>query len=195
MERPAMRVLVYDCEIANPILDASQVQDPTYTYAKGWGDYTGMGISVIAAYLRGEGYRIFMADNMLEFVGLASAQDTILVGFNNQSFDDKLIHAVLGVDSTARSWDLMAAVTAIEGKRVSLHNLCLANFLPGKTVKGHEAPYMWQQGKVGAVLDYCLSDVTKTKHLLEAALAGNLRSPSTGRKMELDVSLLKGYLE
>jgi hypothetical protein len=186
------RVLVYDCEIANPILDKSQTEDPAYTYARGWGDYVGMGISVIAAYHWGHGYRIFLADNMAEFADLASDPETFLVGYGNKGFDDPLIQTVLNLRlAEGQSFDLLAAVAAHEGKRQSLHNLCVANFLAGKTVVGHEAPFMWQQGKIGAVVDYGLSDVIKTKKLIESALEGNLRSPSTGRKMELDITALQ----
>lgn len=186
--------MVYDCEIANPIATKAEPADEAYTYAKGWTDYTGMGISVIAAYFWGEGYRIFMADNMEEFVRLASNPQVLAVGYGNTGFDDPLIQAVAGVDVSERTWDLMSAVSAHEGKRQSLHNLSVANFLPGKVMNGHMAPLLWQQGQIGTVIDYCLSDVLKTKKMLEAALEGNLRSPSTGRKMELDLTKLQEFL-
>lgn len=187
-------LIIYDCEIANPIATKAEAKDPAFTYAGGWTDYAGMGISVIAAYQWNAGYRIFMSDNMAEFVDLVCDPQALVVGYGNDGFDDPLIGTVLGVDVTGRSWDLMAAVTNHEHKRQSLHNLCVANFMPGKTINGHEVPLLWQRGEIGKVIDYCLSDVIRTKKMLEAALEGNLRSPSSGRRMELDLQELREFL-
>lgn len=186
-----MRIVVYDCEIKNAIPTKGQAPLEGITYCGGWGDKAGMGISVIAAYVWDQGYRIFMDDNMDAFKELAQDPETTLVGFNNAVFDDLLIEACLGIPrDDRRSWDLLRALRAARGPAFgvggpSLEALCLANFLPGKRGQGAMAPILWQRGKLGELVDYALDDVLKTKKLVELALMGELRDHETGRRMSL----------
>lgn len=185
-----MKILIYDCEIVNAVPDNKVAPLEGIRYCDGWHDFAGMGVSVICAYDWTEGYRVFLADNFEAFKALAGSPDTLLVGFGNHFFDDPLIAACLGlVMPKDRSWDLYgafraargAANTVLPGHGPSLDTLCRANFLEGKSGSGAFAPILWQKGKVGQVIDYCLGDVLRTKQLIELVMAGRLRDPDTGR--------------
>ncbi len=189
-----MKIVVYEAEIEAAILTRGEAPLEGIRYCSGWTDYAGMGVSVICAYVWDQGYRVFMKDNMDAFKALAEAPDTLLVGFNNRAFDDRLIAGALGISvPEQRSYDLLRAARValghdpgyFAGSGLNLDSLCKANFLPGKSGNGAFAPILWQQGKVGQVVDYCLSDTLQTKKLIELVLAGRLRDPNTGRVLNV----------
>jgi Predicted 3'-5' exonuclease related to the exonuclease domain of PolB len=191
-----MKLLVYDAEIKNAIPTKGEPKIEGIRYCAGWTDYEGMGISVICAYIFGTaGYRVFLEDNMEEFKRLAQDPETLLVGFNNRAFDDRLVQACLGLTfDERRSWDLLRAVRVARGMDPgyiaggpNLDSLCKANFLPGKRGSGAFAPILWQQGKHGQVVDYCLNDVANTKMLVELVEAGRLRDHESGRILRVEM--------
>lgn len=197
-----MRLVVYDCEILNAIPNSLTRGAPEegIKYCKGWGDHEGMGISVICAYVWGQGYRVFLPDNASSFAELAGAEDTVLAGYNNKAFDDKLIaaHFKLFTVPETRSYDLLREVRRALGRNpdapghgaLALDSLAKANFLPGKASTARAAED-WQHGLHGRVIDQCLHDVILTKKLLELALSNRLRDPETGRKVNVDIDMLK----
>lgn len=193
-----MKLVVYDCEIRHCIPDGKNPIPEGMATCAGWTDYVGMGISVITAYVWGEGYRVFLEDNMDEFKELANHPDTMLAGFHSWRFDDRLIAAVLGVLlPDHRSWDLLRQIAIAAGMNpsgvphgYSLDALCEANFLPKKTASGAQAPILWQSGLIGTLIDYGLGDTMRTKKLIELALDGRLRSPINFRRLEVDCSAI-----
>lgn len=198
-----MKLIVYDCEILNAIPQSGQPPLPGINYCKGWGDHAGMGIAVICAYVWGEGYRVFLADNMIEFHELALSKSSLMVGFNNRAFDDKLLKANLPVDLPEdRSWDLLREVRRAKGQNPDapggstggLNGLARANFLQGKQSTAN-APIDWQQGRCGKAIDQCLTDVMLTKKLVELALDSRLRDTETGRKLNMNIDLLKTVVD
>lgn len=183
-----MKLLLYDAEICNAIPSRGEARLEGVKYCQGWGDHAGMGISVICAYLWDEGYRIFLADNLAAFKALAESADTLCVGYNNRSFDDLLVARTLGTTIPEnRSWDLLRAIRVARGQAPgapggpSLDTLARANFLAGKSGDGAQVPILWQQGKLGQVIDYCLNDTRQLVKLVELVLAGRLRDPDSGR--------------
>jgi len=183
-----MSLMVYDCEIKNAIPERGRPPIDGIQYCAGWQDFAGMGVAVICAYVWPEGYRIFMADNFDAFRALAADDNTLCVGYNNHVFDDHLVAATLGFKIPEhRSYDLLGAIRVARGQHPravsgpSLHQLCQANFLPGKSGNGAFAPILWQKGKIGQVVDYALNDCRQTVLLLELAMAGRLRDPDSGR--------------
>lgn len=182
-------MLIYDIEIVNAI----PPKDPAdriagIVYCKGWHDFEGMGIAVIGAYDSVEdAFRVFCRDNFTDFWGLAMDQD-LLVGFNNIGFDNRLL-ATLGFDfDRLPCFDLMRAVWDGAGlaptydagthKGLSLDNLARANTGYCKSGDGAMAPVNWQQGHVGTVVDYCLTDVWLTRELVSKAFTrGYLMDP------------------
>jgi hypothetical protein len=198
-----MNLVVYDCETQNVIPTKGEEPLPGIEYAMGWGDHAGMGISCLCAYIWGEGYRVFLQDNFAAFAQLAMQDSTLLIGFNNRAFDEKLLAACLGVHVPEhRSWDLLREVRRAKGANPDapgggtggLDGLSRANFLPGKESTAN-SPLLWQQGKRGAVIDACLKDVMLTKKLVELALSSRLRCPETGRKLEINIIPLQAAVD
>lgn len=198
-----MKLIVYDCEILNAIPDSITKLAPLegIKYCQGWGDHAGMGISVVCAYIWGEGYRVFLHDNLSELLALAMMPDNIMVGFNNHAFDDKLIRGQMsgeGLNFAASSWDLAREVRRAKGMNPDapgggtggLDGLARANFLSGKKSTAN-APVDWQRGLWGKVIDQCLLDVMLTKRLVELALDYRLRDTESGRKLAIDITALK----
>jgi len=175
-------MLVYDVEIEKLIPDKKEPNDPKFEYCNGWGDHSGMGISIVGAYDFTEGVaRIFMKDNLHELFKMMDEADRI-VGFNNESFDDKII-AAAGYDiPDEKSWDLYHAIkdAADAGKYAkgyNLDNCCWVNLGMRKSGHGEMAPKLWQMGHIGTVVDYCLRDIMLTYKLLEMAMAQPLLDP------------------
>lgn len=165
---------------------------PGIKYCGGWSDHANMGISVIGVYeIHTDCYRVFCADNFDGFKALVDGSDAV-IGFNNGGFDDKLVAATLGWEIPAeKSYDLLSGVWVAHGlgRRFAgreyagygLDDCARANDLPGKSGNGALAPVLWQQGKVGQVIDYCLRDVWLTHQLIKKVMDGTFRSPKTGQ--------------
>jgi len=177
--------LIYDCEIIKGILKKDDYPIPGVQYCDGWRDFANMGISVICAYDYGESrYRVFCRDNFEDFQSLA--EDRNVVSFNGLAFDDKLCEANgLRVKT---QYDILVATWVAAGLPpefsypthigYGLDAICQANHIGRKTGNGALAPIQWQQGKIGAVIDYCLHDVRITKLLFDEILSvGKLTSP------------------
>lgn len=183
-----MKLVIYDAEIKNAIAERGTAPLEGVSYCKGWGDHIGMGVSVICAYVWDEGYRVYLDDNMSAFKELVEGPEVLLVGFNNRVFDDLLLDRCLGIHVPVNhSWDLLRAVRVARGESPglvggpSLDQLCKANFLPGKSGSGAFAPILWQRGRFGQVISYCLNDVMQLKKLIELVTVGKLRDPDSGR--------------
>ena len=170
-------MLIYDCEIIKAIPTKERI--PGIEYCSGWNDHANMGISVICAYdYRNDRYRVFLDDGFRDFEELAG--DRTLVSFNGISFDDRLCKAN-GIDVETR-YDLLVEVWAANdlGPKYAypshygygLGDLAQKNLGLDKTGQGALAPVLWQQGKRGAVIDYCLQDVHLTKLILDMAIDG-----------------------
>lgn len=190
-----MKILVYDAEILNAIPEKGVAPVEGVRYCKGWGDFEGMGVSVICAHVQGAGYRVFLEDNFDVFRDLAQDPETLLVGFNNRVFDDSLVRLSLNINiDERRSWDLLRGVRVARGHDPgyiaggpNLDSLCKANFLPGKIGNGAFAPMLWQRGKHGQVIDYCLNDVIQLKKLIELVELGRLRDHESGRILRVEM--------
>lgn len=189
-----MRVIVYDCEIEKAIPDRSRPLDHRLQYCNGWGDKKGMGISVIAAVDVATAIpRVFLRDNLPKFAEWTKG--AMLVGHSNHQFDDELLRAH-SLWTAGASWDILRKLrkavgegeeyrrgTTLGGRTV---NDCARVNLNGlqKSDDGAMAPLLWQQGKVGELVDYCLRDV-----MLEYQLflrRGSFVDPVTSKVFVLD---------
>jgi len=193
-------MLIYDTEIKNGVPGKEELI-PGINYCKGWDDFKGMGVAVVAAYdYTEDAYRVFCEDNLDEFQHLVwdhLDQGDKIVGFNSLKFDNPLVK-VHGVDIPDEgSYDLQLAIHKAArlgpefNKRThtgfSLDACVRTNFLGvGKIGDGAMAPVLWQQGKIGKVIDYCLSDVWLTKILLDKVVTkGGILNPKTGLFMRV----------
>jgi hypothetical protein len=189
-------LIIYDCEIVKCIPDRSGYQEPDLEFCEGWHDYAGMGISVIGCYdYETDQYRVFCKDNWRAFIDLAQYHGT-LIGFNNISFDNRLL-AANGLQLPAdRSYDILVEIWRAAGLGPNFHYrihggygldaMCTANFGLGKTGRGDLAPIAWQRGHVGEVIDYCLADCWLEKKLVDKILAGQaLSNPRGGPALKI----------
>ena len=186
-------LLIYDTEIVAAIPPRKGGMLDGIRYCGGWRDFAGMGISTLCAFDEAEGrYRVFCQDNLSEFAALA--KERTVVSFNGLAFDDKLCQAN-GID-VHTDYDILVEVWAAVGLGpefdvrthggYGLDALLKANDLPAKSGHGESAPIMWQQGKRGAVIDYCLNDVHLTRRLLDCVIfSRKLISPKTGEPLTL----------
>lgn len=188
--------LIYDIEI----LRAIPPRDPNHReqgieYCAGWHDHQNMGVTVIGGYDYAEArYRVFCPDNHAEFFALAQERAP-LVGFNSIAFDNAVLIAaypqhdsILHDEPPGRCYDLLREIWAAAGlgpefnagthANYGLNAMCEMNFGTHKTGHGGLAPVLWQRGRLGEVIDYCLNDVRLTKQLFDKVLAdGTLISP------------------
>jgi len=194
-------MIVYDLETVKAIPDKkSSHRNPKIEYCEGWHDHANMGVSVIGAYDYDEDrYRVFCKDNFGEFRKLAE-KTNLLIGFNNILFDNRVLREMGNLFSNAidinddKCYDILQEVWEGEGlERIfsypshigyGLDAICSANFGTSKSGHGALAPVLWQEGKIGEVIDYCLNDVKLTKDLLDHIIRfGTIKSPKEKEKV------------
>lgn len=187
------RVIVYDTEIKRAIPDSKSQPDPALRYCKGWGDRIGMGISVICAIDVESGIpRVFLDDNLQAFA--AWTEGAVLAGHTNDSFDNELVKAH-GLYRAAGSYDLLTRLRVAAGEPATYVrgvtkagrkvNDCARVNLGGlqKSDDGANAPRLYQEGKIGELVDYCLRDVSIEYQLF--LRRGAFVDPVTGRVFDL----------
>lgn len=190
VEPPRFSALVYDVETKR-CLPGSGDWARGLDHCKGWTDYKGMGISVVAAYdFLNDAYMVFMDDNLHKFQNLIDQREYV-IGFNSLRFDDCLC-AAHGVEVTT-SYDLLAEIrAAVKGmpkvetmgrRAYNLELLSQVNLGGGKFGTGAMAPMLWQRGRIGTLISYCLRDVQVTKALFDRRL--NLIDPNCNRSLRL----------
>ena len=178
-------ILIYDCEIIKAIRDPKKVDLAHIEYCNGWDDYENMGISVIGVnFIDIELDNIASHSNTsLSVLDLYSFQTVlyiidVLVGFNNQSFDDKLLNANgFIIPDTVVNYDLLAEIWEGAGlgrefvypthAGFGLDAICKANGLGEKSGDGANAAVLWQKGKYQEVIDYCENDIKLTRKLFD----------------------------
>jgi hypothetical protein len=192
-------IVVYDLEIKRPIMP----RDPSemiagLSYATSWGDYAGMGFSILVACWLDQHYtpvqfEVYDEKRLSEIpkdFGTAS-----IVGFNSKGFDDKVLgfHGV----NVWTDYDLLQEVRIAsgqppnftKGKTVSGYNvdsIARANGFEKTGNGGHYAPMMYQHGKHAELTSYCLNDVLITANILRLGVTGDLTDPVTGAKLTLN---------
>lgn len=178
-------VLIYDLEILNAVPDRSGRREEGINYCEGWGDHKGMGIAVLACYdYARDTFRVYCQDNIGDFPLLVDLHDCV-VGFNNHHFDNRVLEAAGLPIPAEKSYDLFEEIkhglgpSSFSRYHYTLDDLCRANFRASKSGSGAHAPVLWQQGKIGTVIDYCLRDITLTKKLLDRVIrTGYLLDPN-----------------
>jgi len=180
-----MKILIYDCDIIKAIRDPKKVGLQGIEYCDSWDDYDNMGISVIGVnYIDGTGDKVFSHNaNLTRGLGINAFQEglnvtDVLVGFNNQSFDDNLIKAngftipkkVINYDILAEIWEAAGLGRKFEYPShagFSLDAICKANGLGERTGTGANAAVLWQKGKFDEVINYCENDIKLTRKLFD----------------------------
>lgn len=178
-----LSAIIFDCEIKKCIPPRDGQLTIGVEYAKSWTDFAGMGISTLCAWdCQTNRPLVFMEDNLQDF-GKLLTQRRMFIGFNSLKFDNHLLDAN-GIEIPRyQSYDLLDAIRMATGtnKGYGLDAMCKANFNKGKSGDGALAPILWQQGKLGELISYCLDDVMLTRQLfMRAYTQGALKCPKTG---------------
>lgn len=187
--------LIFDIEIKRAIQSKGEARVPGIEYCGGWGDHAGMGISVLCAYdMLEDRPRIFCDDNLKEFRVLA--EQRLCVGYNSLAFDNKVLLGTIGW-APEHNHDLFLAITgaAFPGEKFnpSMHRgfgldaMCQKNYGAGKSGDGAHAPLLYQRGQMGELIDYCMTDVIRTKQLFEGSLYGPLERPDGGVPLTIPI--------
>jgi hypothetical protein len=187
-----MNGIIYDIEIIEIPPKSGEDPIPGLKYCQGWRDYAGMHISCICAYELATGdYRVFLEDNFQAFQELANQSEWV-IGFNSERFDDEVCRAN-GIQIST-NYDLLLETWSAAGvnpagpfgaahKGFKLDDIAQANLGVRKSGEGANAAILWQQGKFGQVIDYCLRDVRLTVQLFSRR--GHLISPVDGSILTL----------
>lgn len=193
-------MIIYDCEIKKCIPQKSDnpVNPYVYNYCKGWGDFSGMGISCIVTYntLSSE-YKLYMDDNIHLFANDIIGAEGPFIGFNNAQFDNPLIASCVGKEIgdylASNCYDIMRNSilgfdpSKVNSKKIimkgfSLNNFSNTNLGSAKTGSGELAPMLYQKGKIADLVNYCMMDVKLTLGLVRLIRdTGHLKHPNIDR--------------
>jgi hypothetical protein len=150
-----MTTYVYDLEIKKAIPPKDGTRIEGIEYCAGWHDHANMGISVLGAATVETGrFSVHLDDNLETFVQQANAHGSLLIGFNNIQFDDRVIAAtypewkgrlarIPRYDILREIWiaeRLPAIWKGPEQAGYGLGDMALANLGTGKTGNGALAP-------------------------------------------------------
>jgi hypothetical protein len=185
MELAGKNIVVYDCEIKNP------VDNKTIT----WADKDKMGISVACLFdYRTMDYSVFMDDNMEELTKRLNDAE-LVSGFNIIGFDNPLVNAttklqirpdlpvydILFHSRRSTGWDPLNKFPT--GLKLDEHLKGTFGFEHKKTEDAAQAPEFWQTGQLGRLISYCLADVKREKMLFEHIWNGKqVTTPTHGSK-------------
>ncbi len=192
-----MNVIIYDLEIIKAIPNKDGSMQEGIEYCAGWHDHANMGISVNCAYdYLEDRYRVFTEDNKDEWEQLLERKP-VAIGFNSIPFDNAVLSQTSWkVPEPEECYDILREMWLAAGLGIEfnwrthggygLDATCHANGLPGKTGNGALAPVMWQQGQIGKVIDYCITDVHRTKLLVDRIIeTGKLVSAKTSESLTM----------
>lgn len=190
LDLEGLNVVVHDAEIIN--LVGNGAKHPTLDRPMTWDDHDAMGVSVACLYDYRDGeYKVYMKDNLDKLAERLNEAD-LIVGFNIIGFDHKLYRAsgmALKPENELKVYDILVesrkGLGCKEGDQypsgLRLNNHLLGMFGPEavKTADGAQAPEMFQQGRIGELITYCLSDVFREKRVFEHICAYGLVTTDT----------------
>lgn len=182
-------MLIYDCEIIKAIEDKKHPKQEGIEYCSGWQDHKNMGLSCVCCYdYLTKRYRVFLEDGWDKLQHLFSTRRP-LIGFNNIGFDNKLLRANGFIIPDDICYDILQQIWLADDLAPEFHypshigyslDATLKVNFPNLQKSGHGAlaPILWQEGKTGQVIDYCLEDIRLTKKVLDKILrTGGLVNP------------------
>jgi hypothetical protein len=194
-------MIVFDAEIEKAIsLDG--IKEPGIEYCNGFHDFENMGISVICAYDYDEKCsRVFLGDNLDDFKCLVQHtidQGEMVIGFNSIDFDNKLC-AANGIRIPKKNtYDLLVEIWRSAGlpttynpefhKGYSIAKCAEANRIDvDKRHDSARAPMDFQKGRIGKVIDHCMTDVMMLKRLIDQVrFVGGLYDPKTKKLIQIN---------
>jgi len=198
-------VLVYDIEIKRCVPDSrnanginaeiNPVTGLSYEYCKGWEDYAGMGVAVLAVWdCERSVSTIYDESTIGQFAELVR-QRQLVTGFNVLKFDHRICE-VFGVEIPKwKTFDVYREALIACGLNPdeptrggrNLNEFARVNLGITKTANGADAPKMYQRGELMPLINYCLSDVMIERRLWGKARRGQLIDPVTRQVLQLNV--------
>jgi len=170
-------IIVHDAEIIRLVGSPHPTENRPLT----WNDHDVMGISVVCTFEYADmEYHVYMKDNLDKFIEKMNRAE-LITGFNVIGFDHKLYRGSglpLKPESELPTYDMLVesrkALGWEEGSQNFPKGCRLDNHLRGtfgdgfmKTANGEEAPQMWQEGRLGELISYCLGDAHRERTLFE----------------------------
>jgi hypothetical protein len=188
-------MIIFDCEIKKMILGRNERVVEGLQYCEGWGDYAGMGVSVVCAFDtdNDEMHTLLPEDDPTdaEYLQKLFSSTDYIVGFNNHGFDNKLLAAINITIPKEKSYDIYEQVIDAAGlsnapfaarKGYRLDDLARANHLSRKNDDegGALAPMLYQRGEIERLHRYCQNDVQMTVQVLDYIMGAQLMCPVRG---------------
>lgn len=168
-------IVVFDLEIKNTIGDNGV----------SWTTYDKMGISVGCLFDYKTGENMVYCDDNIELMAQRIEEADLVVGFNIIGFDNNLLFANFKGIVIPPCYDLLKEVRRSTGKQLpkgcNLNEVLSATFGMQKTEDGAQAPIMYQEGRMGELISYCLADVRRERMCFEQAYVhGFLKTATHG---------------
>lgn len=132
----------------------------------GWGNAHKMGISVAVLYDSSLDDYLVYPQEELPALYEALARLDLVVGFNINRFDYKVLSGASPFDHRALpTLDILEKVHARLGYRLSLDGLAKATLGTPKSATGLDALAWWKEGRLDDIITYCKKDVEVTRDL------------------------------
>jgi DEAD/DEAH box helicase domain-containing protein len=138
----------------------------------GWHNAHLMRLALAVAWdSRSGGFRSFHEEDVGDLLELLATAD-LVVGFNVRRFDYRVLQGYTDRDLGALcTFDLLDAIHARLGFRLSLGHLGEETLGESKSGDGLQSLRWWREGRVAEVEEYCRRDVALLRGLFEHALA------------------------
>lgn len=132
----------------------------------GWCNADRMGISVAVLYdSRLDDFLVYRQEELPELYKALAALD-LIVGFNINRFDYKVLAGTAPFDHRGLpTLDILEKVHARLGYRLSLDGLAKATLGTRKSATGLDALEWWKEGRLDEITAYCKKDVAVTRDL------------------------------
>jgi len=132
----------------------------------GWGNAHKMGVSVAVLYDSSlDDFLVYRQEELPELYHVLTGLD-LVVGFNINRFDYKVLAGVAPFDHRALpTLDILERVHERLGYRLSLDGLAKATLGARKSATGLDALAWWKEGRLDEIITYCKQDVAVTRDL------------------------------
>ncbi|MDQ7785191.1 MAG: DUF1998 domain-containing protein [Desulfomonilaceae bacterium] len=131
----------------------------------GWKHIRKMRLSLGVVHSEADGYLTFTEESVSDLIQLLK-QSELIVGFNQMRFDYEVLAAYTDEDLRALpNLDILLAVQARLGHRLSLDQLAAVTLGEKKSGSGLQAAAWFRQGRMDLLEQYCKDDVRITRDL------------------------------
>jgi hypothetical protein len=135
-------------------------------------DPTKLGVSFVGIYARktrkSKGKFLGFFEKELSGLWPILEEANLIIGYNIKKFDYSVLSSYYpGKLDKLPTLDLFEVVRETLGFRLKLNDLALATLGKGKTRPGSESVWLFKEGKLEELREYCLNDVKITRDLYD----------------------------